>query len=166
MFRNLKLTGPSCRPPVIQSAKANATEDATAGRTPKFTDAEIDNVHLHMVGLEEWFGEKADKQKDLPTDQDPVVTTAELDSKGKTFQDKVLKLIKRKAPVQPKPPVVVKDEPAANATTAEGEPVLGADEQVVVDEDVPPAENAAAREETDEAELEAASKPGHAEGEL
>jgi hypothetical protein len=119
-----------------------------------------------MVGLEEWFGKKADEQKDLPADQDPVVTTAELDSKGKTFQDKVLKLIKRKAPVQPKPPVVAKDEPAANATTStEDEPAPDAVEEQTFEEDAPLADDAAA-EETAEAEPEAAPKAGHARGEL
>lgn len=114
-----------------------------------------------MVGLEEWFGAKADVQKDLATDQDPVVTTAELDAKGKTFQDKVLKLIKRKAPVQPKPVKI--DEPVANATTAtEGdESAPDADEPIVFEE-----KGEAAADESEEAKPEAIPRPSHAQGEL
>lgn len=87
-----------------------------------------------MVGLETWFGDKADTQKDLASDQDPVVTTAELDEKGKIFQDKVLQLMKRKAPAKPKP--VKQDEPAPatqNETTAEP----GDDDTPVADDEQP-----------------------------
>lgn len=122
---------------VIQSAKANETEDTAAGLPTKYTKDELDGVHLHMIGLEEWFGERADKQKDLPQNEDPVITTAELDEKGRTFQDKVLKLIKRKAPAVPKPKKeeVKKDETDSEEKEPKEEEMKGEEKEEVVQEE-------------------------------
>lgn len=100
---------------VITSAKENATAEAETKAPAKYTQDELNEVQLHLVGLEEWFGARVDKQKDRPMNQDPILLTKEVDQKGQEFQDKVLKMLRKK------PPVVKKSSPKKKVEEEEGE---------------------------------------------
>ncbi|CED85320.1 Molecular chaperones GRP170/SIL1, HSP70 superfamily [Phaffia rhodozyma] len=102
----------------LADAQTNNTADVSADRPAKYSESELNDVRVHLAGLEEWFGAKLDEQHNRPAHLDPVLLTKEVDSKGIDFQDKVMKMIRRKPPVK-KPVVKAKKEEGKNETKNE-----------------------------------------------
>ncbi|WWD16084.1 hypothetical protein CI109_100509 [Kwoniella shandongensis] len=85
-------------------AAATATPENPA-IPPKYTDEELKHVEGIMRDYEVWMDEKMQVQVILDQDKtkDPVVTSEELNDRGKKLQTTVLKLVNRKPPRRPRP---------------------------------------------------------------
>ncbi|KAG8893150.1 lumenal Hsp70 protein, partial [Tulasnella sp. 417] len=106
----------------LTEAKANQTTAIEAGETPRFTDDDLKSVDTLVTESEDWLRERTQQQKKLTKRQDPVLKTAEMESKGIAVQKSVQGLMKRK-PLRPKTTSSTKSATATpTATTESGEP--------------------------------------------
>ena len=114
----------------ISSAKENRTKieefnaaleaDPDAEPEPllpmaEFTEKEISDVEALMVENESYLNERVDVQRSLPKHVDPVLVTAEMNSRGMKLQSTVQKLTRRK----PKVRAVVKKTATGEAKAEE-----------------------------------------------
>ncbi|EUC58906.1 HSP70 family protein, putative [Rhizoctonia solani AG-3 Rhs1AP] len=67
---------------------------------PEFTEKEIQDVQAMMDENEAYLNERVDVQKNLPKHADPVLVTAEMNSRGMKLQSTVQRLTKRKPKVK------------------------------------------------------------------
>lgn len=104
----------------LTEAKANQTTAIEAGETPRFTDDELKNVDTLVTESENWLRERMQQQKKLTKREDPVLKTAEMESKGLAVQKSVQGLQRRK-PVRPKTTSTTKSATATPTPTTESE---------------------------------------------
>lgn len=86
----------------LESARQNYTIEEAQGTLHKYTVEEIDEVETRLNSVAAWLQEKMVAQRKLAINEDPVIFTSEVISRGKTLQNQVMRLLKRKAP-KPKP---------------------------------------------------------------
>ncbi|WVR05173.1 hypothetical protein IAU60_002185 [Kwoniella sp. DSM 27419] len=105
----------------LEAAASATPEDPVA--PPKYTEDELIEVEELMKDNEVWMDAKMEKQVPLEADltKDPVVTSKELDERGKRLQTMVLRLIKKKAPRKPKPATSSKSSTSSSASASDAE---------------------------------------------
>lgn len=86
----------------ITEAKQNLTAEAEGGPLARYTQAEIDALEKTLKEHEAWLAEWAAKQRQVPMDQDPVISTSEMKARAKTLENHLQMLWKKKAPPKKK----------------------------------------------------------------
>ncbi|CUA70584.1 Hypoxia up-regulated protein 1 [Rhizoctonia solani] len=92
----------------------------------EFTEKEIKDVEALMAENEVYLNERVDVQKSLPKHVDPVLVTAEMNTRGMKLQSTVQKLTRRK----PRARVAVKKTTTTATTTSEAKAEETAKEKV------------------------------------
>lgn len=82
---------------------------------PEFTEAEIKEVESQMSEIETYLNDKVDVQRSLPKHVDPVLVTADMNSRGMKLQGTVQRLQKRK----PKTRAIKKPAAPTSSTTSD-----------------------------------------------
>ncbi|GJJ09364.1 hypothetical protein Clacol_003586 [Clathrus columnatus] len=99
----------------LESARQNYTMEEASGVLHKYTWEEIEDVETRLKSTASWLEEKVKAQKALPLNEDPVLLSSDVISRGKAFQNHVMRLLKRKIP-KAKPTSTGTDS-TANSTT-------------------------------------------------
>ena len=87
----------------ITEAKKNLTAEAEGGPPARYTQAEIDALEKTLKEHEAWLAEWVAKQREVPMNQDPVISTGEMRARAKTLENHLQKLWKKKVPPKKKP---------------------------------------------------------------
>ncbi|EJD41107.1 HSP70-domain-containing protein [Auricularia subglabra TFB-10046 SS5] len=80
----------------VQSARENRTLEESTGFEPKYTLDEVDGVERKINETTTWLEERVTKQDKLARNQDPVLLSKDVESRGKALQSQVMRLLKRK----------------------------------------------------------------------
>ncbi|KIO24390.1 hypothetical protein M407DRAFT_15428 [Tulasnella calospora MUT 4182] len=102
----------------LTEANVNQTAAIEAGETPRFTEDDLKTVDRLVTESENWLRERTQQQKKLTKRQDPVLKTAEMESKGLAIQKSVQGLQRRK-PIRPKTTSSTKSATATPTPTTE-----------------------------------------------
>ena len=110
----------------LTEARENLTVEASADLPSKWTKEELDALEKTLRDHERWLGEWVEKQKDIKSNEDPVIETTEMKARAKVLEQHLQRLWRRRVPkVKPK-----KTSGTESATTKEtpvaedgGEPV-------------------------------------------
>jgi len=86
----------------ITEARQNLTAEAEGGPPARYTQAEIDALEKTLKEHEAWLAEWVAKQRQVPTNQDPVILTSEMRARAKTLENHLQKLWKKKVPLKKK----------------------------------------------------------------
>lgn len=91
----------------VESARTNITADVGKGLTPRYTTTEIDEVATELQEIEDWFTKIRAAQDKLKPHEDYVLKTSDMEQKGRSLQDRCMKLLRRRVKIK---------LPKANAT--------------------------------------------------
>jgi hypoxia up-regulated 1 len=86
----------------ITEAKQNLTVEAEGGPPARYTKAEIDALEKTLKEHEAWLAEWVARQREVPMNQDPVISTSEMRARAKTLENHLQKLWKKKMPPKKK----------------------------------------------------------------
>jgi len=86
----------------ITEAKQNLTAEAEGGPPARYTQAEIDALEKALKEHEAWLAEWVAKQREVPMNQDPAISTREMKARAKTLENQLQKLWKKKIPPKKK----------------------------------------------------------------
>ena len=86
----------------ITEAKQNLTAEAEGGPPARYTQAEIDALEKTLKEHEAWLAEWVAKQREVPMNRDPVISTDEMRARAKTLENHLQKLWKKKVPPKKK----------------------------------------------------------------
>ena len=86
----------------ITEAKQNLTAEAEGGPPARYTQAEIDALEKTLKEHEAWLAEWVAKQREVPINQDPLISTSEMRARAKTLENHLQKLWKKKVPSKKK----------------------------------------------------------------
>lgn len=86
----------------ITEAKQNLTTEAEGGPPARYTQAEIDALEKALKEHEAWLAEWVAKQREVPMNQDPAISTSEMKARAKTLENHLQKLWKKKVPPKKK----------------------------------------------------------------
>lgn len=73
------------------------TQEAAEGLPSKWTGSELDALEKSLKEHESWLNEWVEKQKNVKTNEDPVILTTEMKARAKTLQNQAQRLSNRKA---------------------------------------------------------------------
>ena len=86
----------------ITEARQNLTSEAEGGPPARYTQVEIDALEKILKEHEAWLAEWVAKQREVPMNQDPVISTSEMRARAKTLENHLQKLWKKKVPTKKK----------------------------------------------------------------
>jgi hypoxia up-regulated 1 len=88
----------------LTEAKENLTMEEKGGIPSKWTREELDGLEKTLKEHEAWLGEWVEKQKSVPMNEDPVISTAEMKARAKTLETHLQRLARRRTPKSTKKP--------------------------------------------------------------
>jgi len=87
----------------LTEARENLTAEASAGLPSRWTKDELDALEKTLKDHERWLAEWVEKQKNVKSNEDPVIETAEMKARAKVLEQHLQRLWRRKVPkVKPK----------------------------------------------------------------
>ena len=87
----------------LTEARENLTAEASADLPSKWTKEELDALEKTLRDHERWLAEWVEKQKNVKSNEDPVIETAEMKARAKVLEQHLQRLWRRKVPkVRPK----------------------------------------------------------------
>lgn len=87
----------------LTEARENLTAEASADLPSKWTKEELDALEKTLRDHERWLVEWVEKQKNVKSNEDPVIETTEMKARAKVLEQHLQRLWRRKVPkVKPK----------------------------------------------------------------
>jgi hypoxia up-regulated 1 len=106
----------------LNDARENLTMEEKADLPSKWSKEELDGLEKTLKEHEVWLNHWVEKQKSVPMNEDPVISTTEMKARAKTLEMQLQKLAKRKTPKAKKitsaPSATVSEEVPTSSTLA------------------------------------------------
>jgi hypoxia up-regulated 1 len=102
----------------LNDARENLTMEEKGDLPSKWSKEELDGLEKTLKEHEVWLNHWVEKQKSVPMNEDPVISTTEMKARAKTLEMQLQKLAKRKTPKAKKTRSTPSDELPTSSTPA------------------------------------------------